>query len=66
MRKFRNVGNGPRDLEGYGTVEVGDLVEVDTEAANGLEGQADWEHVPDKKRSQAARKAAATREESGA
>lgn len=44
-------------------VARGETVEVaDPDVADGLAGQTDsWEHIPDKQRSQAAKKAAAAR-----
>lgn len=67
MRKFKYVG--PHDaveIPGVGTVEHGHQIEVESDVADGLDGQEDWEHIPDPQRSKAAKKAAATREEPGA
>ncbi|NUO35885.1 MAG: hypothetical protein HOQ45_02415 [Nocardioidaceae bacterium] len=64
MKRFRYVGGSDAvDLAGVGTVERGHLVEVeDTEVSASLEQQPDvWEHVPDPKRSRAAKQAAETR-----
>ena len=60
--KFKYVG--PYDaveIPGFGVVERGHMAEFDPERSEGLQGQADWEHVPDSKRSEAAKKAAETR-----
>lgn len=63
MRKFKFNGDSPVDVPSLGVVvEPGDVVEVgDPEVADGLDGQSQWEHIPDAERSKAAKKAAATR-----
>lgn len=66
MRRYKFVGDGPKDVPALNLLEVnrGQVVEVEDPAvADGLDGQADWEHIPDPQRSKAAKKAAATREE---
>lgn len=64
MKRFKYIGpHDAVDLTGVGTVEHGHTVEVeDPEISKGLEGQADWEHIPDPKKSAAA-KAAAQKED---
>lgn len=63
-RKYKYVGPSDAvDLVGNGEVQRDETVEVDKEIADGLEGQADWQHIPDPKRSRAAKKAAETRAE---
>lgn len=60
-QKFRFVGDGPVDLPELALVEVnrGTHVEVDDpERAKSMHASPDWEHVPDKARSRAAKKAA--------
>lgn len=62
--KFADDGRGPVDIPALGLTEVsdGDLIEVENpDVSAGLEGQDIWEHIPDPKRSKAAKKAAATR-----
>lgn len=64
MKHYKFVGDGPVDVDALGLVgvEPGQTVDVeDPEVAKGLDGQESWEHIPDKKRSAAAKKAAATR-----
>ena len=66
MKRFKYVGDDPVDVPALGLVEVttGTHVEVADQAlAEGLEGQANWEHIPDPERSKAAKKAAAARGE---
>jgi hypothetical protein len=63
-RKFKYVGpHDAVDIPGVGTVEHGHQVEVESDVAAGLDGQADWEHVPDPKRVKAGKKAAASNPE---
>lgn len=62
MRRFKYVG--PYDeveVPALGVVVAhGETVEVDdTDIADGLEGQDTWKHIPDPKRSRAAKKATA-------
>lgn len=64
MRKFKFAGDGPVDVPALGLVDVAPetVVEVvDPAVADGFEGSAVWVHIPDPKRSRAAKKAAATR-----
>ncbi len=64
MKKFKYVGPFDAvDIAGVGVgIERGQTVEVeDPEVSAGLEGRDDWEHIPDKQRSLAAKKAAASR-----
>lgn len=64
MKQFKYLGPFEEvEVNGVGVVKQGATVEVhDPEVSAGLEGQADsWQHVPDKQRSEAAKKAAATR-----
>ena len=64
MRKFKFTGDGPVDVPVLGLVDVqpGQVVEVEDPAvADGIDSSSVWEHVPDPKRSKAAKKAAATR-----
>ena len=48
MRRFKYVGpHDAIDLEGVGRVEQGHSVDIEDAATSaGLDGQADWEHVP--------------------
>lgn len=68
MQKFKYVGEGSVDVPSLGKVDVtpGTHVEVnDPDVAESMHKQTDtWEHLPDPERSKAAKKAAATREES--
>ena len=59
MKKFKRTGD-PVDVPALGLVgvETGAVVEASPEQAAGLEGQDGWEHIPDPKRSAAAKKAA--------
>jgi hypothetical protein len=63
VKQFKYVG--PYDeveVNHIGLVKQGETVQVeDPEVSAGLEGQDVWEHVPDKQRSKAAKKAAETR-----
>lgn len=63
MRQFKFNGDAPVDVPALGrTVEPGETVDVeDPDVSSGLEGQEQWEHVPDPVRSKAAKKAAAVR-----
>ena len=63
MRKFKFLSDQPVDVPALGrSVEPGNTVEVeDTEVSAGLDGQDQWEHIPDPERSKAAKKAAETR-----
>lgn len=64
MQTFKFIGDDPVDVPALGLVEVtkGTHVEVeDPDVAAGMRGSEVWEHVPDKKRSEAAKKAAETR-----
>jgi len=64
MRKFKFRGTDPVDVPVLGLVDVtpNTVVEVEDPAvADGFEGSDLWEHIPDPKRSQAAKKAAETR-----
>jgi hypothetical protein len=60
MRKFKRTGD-PVDVPALGLVDVsaGTEVEAPAEVADGLDGQDGWEHIPDPRRSAAAKKAAA-------
>ena len=65
-RKFKYVGPFDEvEIAATGqVVQRGHQVEIeDPDVSAGLDGQADWEPVVDKKRSQAAKKAAETRAE---
>lgn len=64
MRKYKNVSGGPVDVPALGLVDVDPdaVVEVhDPAIADGMDSSGTWEHLPDPKRSKAAKKAAATR-----
>ncbi len=62
--QFRYVGpHDAVDIPGVGTITRGEAREFDPERSAGLTGQADWEHIPDPKRSAAGKRAAATRAE---
>ncbi len=63
-RTFKYVG--PHDaveIHGVGVVARNAEVTVEPDVAAGLDGQADWEHIPDPKRSAAGKKAAETKAE---
>lgn len=57
--KFKRTGDDV-DVTGHGTVEHGETVDFDPSFTEGLTGQDGWEHVVDRKRSKAAKKAAAS------
>lgn len=62
MKRYKFVGeNGPVDVPALGLidVEVGRVVEVDSDLTDSFDGSEVWEHIPDPKRSAAAKKAAA-------
>lgn len=64
MKKFKNTSDGLVDVPALGLVDVepGQTVEVaDPAVSDGMDGSDIWEHIPDPKRSKAAKKAAATR-----
>ena len=64
--KFKYTGDGPIDVPALGLVDVTSNrhVEVDDpEISAGMKGSENWEHIPDPKRSKAAKQAAATRAE---
>lgn len=63
MRSFKYVGpHDAVDLDGVGVVKSGATVDIeDPGISAGLDGQADWEHIPDPERSRAAKKAAESR-----
>lgn len=64
MKRFKYVGPFDAvDVPALGrSVKQGETVEVeDVDVSAGLDGQADWEHVPDPERSKAAKKAAESR-----
>lgn len=65
VQRFKYVGaQSPVDIPSLGLVEVttGTHVEVqDPEQARGMHGSDSWEHIPDPKRSKAAKKAAESR-----
>jgi len=60
MQKFKRTG-GPVDVPALGLTDVTPqtIVEVPADLVEGFEGRDDWEHIPDPKRSAAAKKAAA-------
>lgn len=60
--KFKRTGDDV-DVTGHGAVEHGETVDFDPSFTEGLTGQDGWEHVVDKKRSRAAKKAAAAEPE---
>jgi hypothetical protein len=62
--KFKRTGDDV-DVTGHGTVEHGETVDFDPSFTDGLTGQDGWEHVVDRKRSKAAKKAAGAKVESG-
>lgn len=67
MKRYKFVGDEPVDVPALALVgvEPGREVEVEDPAlSDGLDGQANWEHIPDPERSKAAKKAAANRDES--
>lgn len=69
MQKFKLVGPDAVDVPALALVDVtpGTHVEVDDpDVAAGMKGSPLWEHIPDKQRSQAAKKAAATRTDNDA
>jgi hypothetical protein len=62
VKKFRRVGDAV-DVPALGgvSVERGAVIEVeDTDVSASLEKQDGWKHIPDPKRSAAAKKAAAS------
>jgi hypothetical protein len=64
LKRYKFVGEEPVDVPSLHLVDVqpGDVVEVENPAlSEGLDGQANWEHIPDPQRSKAAKKAAVTR-----
>lgn len=66
MKRFKFVGETAVDVPAIGVVDVqpGQRVEVeDSDVSASMEKQPDtWEHIPDPKRSRAAKQAAETRE----
>lgn len=51
MRQFKFTGEAPVDVPALGiTVEPGQTVKVgDAEVSAGLDGQSQWEHIPEAK-----------------
>lgn len=64
MQKFKRTGDAV-DVPALGLVDVtkNTIVEVPADLVDGFEGREDWEHIPDPKRSAAAKKAAETKSE---
>lgn len=65
--KFKYTGDGPVDVPALGLVDVTPQTHVevdDPDISAGMKGSEIWEHIPDPKRSKAAKKAAATRDQS--
>jgi len=66
MKRFKLLGDTAVDVPAIGAVDVepGRIVEVeDPDVSASMEKQPDtWEHLPDPQRSRAAKKAAATRD----
>lgn len=65
MKRYKFVGeNGPVDVPALGLVDVepGRMVEVETDLTDSFDESPVWEHVPDPKRSAAAKKAAESRD----
>lgn len=66
MKRFKYIGGHDAvDVPGLGTVEQGHLVQVhDTEMAASMQEQTDtWEHIPDPKKSAAAKAAASNQKD---
>lgn len=64
MKKFKYVGPYDEvDVPALGiVVSQGETVDVeDTDVSAGLDGQDSWEHIPNRKRSRAAKKAAVSK-----
>jgi hypothetical protein len=61
VKQFKYVGpHDEVDIPALGVVVAqGRTVQVPTDLVEGFEGQAVWEHIPDRSRSRAAKKAAA-------
>lgn len=65
MKRYKFVAdNGPVDVPALGLVDVepGQVVEVEADLTESFDGSDSWEHIPDPKRSAAAKKAAESRE----
>jgi hypothetical protein len=62
MKKFKRTGD-PVDVPALGLVDVTKGTQIEVPPEVDLDGQDGWEHIPDPKRSAAAKKAAASNDD---